>query len=557
MYYNNYGLDPYMYDDPYTFLQKAQVGLEMPAESDYKSYNEFQRAYDTWKLLNSSDSTAGRERIQQNPVLAANPSLVSTPSSAVYEGPSVWDLLTAKNLPGDLKSRKKYAKILGIENYTGRKDQNQLMIDIIKQNPSVIPTIMNTVNGPSKKGSQPATAVVTQTPNTNNVDSIPLIKTDSNLVKTPPVPGKGKTSKSESNDSQFEKALIAMFSIAAAGGMTAGAISEAKEVAKSVYGLKGPMLKNAIDILSKNLAATTKKAVKAWDDLGPVGQREYRRIEKGLRQQRIKEAKDVRETFALLKQEEAGVPIKLTPKKLPPPSPVRASGAKAPKPTSSGVSRVVMGAKPASRKAPVPVAPSGFSKYAASIMESPFYKGAQKYADELGTFVKKAPSWISKMFEEGGEQEMNEGSDMEQQLISYVASQLQNRVDPQEIVQDLMTQGISQDQAIDIIEQVGMFLEQQGVSPRPQQQEQQEQQVPSEEEMMRYGGGYSGTYDAGSGSYFASGGSFVPTYGDILPEYMYGHMMQEGGSLNIGDTLEVTPEEMEYLRQQGYEFDTI
>jgi len=79
---------------------------------------------------------------------------------------------------------------------------------------------------------------------------------------------------------------------------------------------------------------------------------------------------------------------------------------------------------------------------------------------------------------------------------------------------------------------------------------------------MAYGGGYSGTYDQGSGSYFQAGGSFVPTYGDILPQYMYGSgydqsYMQDGGSLNIGDMLDVTPEQMEYLRQQGYDFDTV
>jgi ABC-type transport system substrate-binding protein len=86
----------------------------------------------------------------------------------------------------------------------------------------------------------------------------------------------------------------------------------------------------------------------------------------------------------------------------------------------------------------------------------------------------------------------------------------------------------------------------------------QEGMMPEE---YQNGGGYSGTYDAGSGSYFQGGGSFVPTYGDILPQYMYGSdYMQEGGSTmgyNVGDTLEVSPEEMEYLRQQGYDFDTI
>jgi hypothetical protein len=79
-------------------------------------------------------------------------------------------------------------------------------------------------------------------------------------------------------------------------------------------------------------------------------------------------------------------------------------------------------------------------------------------------------------------------------------------------------------------------------------------------EFKRKGGstkGYSGTYSAGV--YYQGGGSFVPGYGEsaygALPKYMHGMSMQDGGS--AGDEMYVTPEQMEMLRQQGYEFDVI
>lgn len=77
-------------------------------------------------------------------------------------------------------------------------------------------------------------------------------------------------------------------------------------------------------------------------------------------------------------------------------------------------------------------------------------------------------------------------------------------------------------------------------------------------EFKRKGGstkGYSGTYSGGV--YYQGGGSFVPGYAEsaygALPKYKYG--MQDGGS--AGEEMYVTPEQMEALRQQGYDFDII
>lgn len=553
-----------MYNDPYTFLQKAQIGFEVPIEADYKSYDEYQKAYNNWRMLNSGDPTAS-SIIKQDPVLAKNPSLVNTPSLIAYEGPSVWDFLTAQGVKGDLPTRKKIAKILNIKNYTGLPNQNKRMIELIEQNPEVVNTIAQIVVNPSS--SKTASEKIQQANLTgapgNKIDTIvnkqPLTTDTSKSKVVPPAPFTKNKKSEESEDSQFEKALIAMFSIAAAGGMTAAAINEAKVVAKTSFGLKGKMLEQAVEALTKNVIPTAKTALKQWKAMGDVGQEAYNYSEKMIQ----REVAARKKKLNLVKEQRAA---RLAGKSSPTPIPKKGLVTKFTPPVSSTPTPAFV--KPAPYNGVRPFAPAPteaplFSRYARQIKESPFYKGAAKYADELGAFAKaKSPAWLTKMvgsvaskFEEGGEQEMMnqqgmEDSEMEQRLVSYIASQLQNNIDPQEIVQDLMSQGLPQDQAAQIIEQVAMFLEQrgQGVS-RNQQQD-------SEEEQMRYGG-YSGTYDMGSGSYFAQGGSFVPTYGDILPEYMYGHMMEEGGSLNIGDTLDVSPEEMEYLRQQGYQFDTI
>lgn len=55
-----------------------------------------------------------------------------------YEGVSVWDMLSAQGKAGDFATRKQLAKTLGIGQYTGTKDQNKLMMDLIKQNPQVL-----------------------------------------------------------------------------------------------------------------------------------------------------------------------------------------------------------------------------------------------------------------------------------------------------------------------------------------------------------------------------------------------------------------------------------
>jgi hypothetical protein len=77
------------------------------------------------------------------------------------------------------------------------------------------------------------------------------------------------------------------------------------------------------------------------------------------------------------------------------------------------------------------------------------------------------------------------------------------------------------------------------------------------------GGSYSGTYSAGV--YYQGGGSFDSSNyapGSPLPKFNYGSMMAYGGSSskkkkNMGEEMYVTPEEMEMLRQQGYDFDVI
>lgn len=75
------------------------------------------------------------------------------------------------------------------------------------------------------------------------------------------------------------------------------------------------------------------------------------------------------------------------------------------------------------------------------------------------------------------------------------------------------------------------------------------------------GGSYSGTYT--NGVYYQDGGMFTPNpmmvAQGMLPKYTAGSQMKYGGSKKktAGSEMYVTPEEMERLRQQGYDFDVI
>lgn len=66
------------------------------------------------------------------------------------------------------------------------------------------------------------------------------------------------------------------------------------------------------------------------------------------------------------------------------------------------------------------------------------------------------------------------------------------------------------------------------------------------------------TYSAGM--FYPDGGTFIPTYGDmaygVLPQYEMGSYYEDGG-MTGDDEMYVTPEQMEMLRQQGYDFDII
>jgi hypothetical protein len=75
--------------------------------------------------------------------------------------------------------------------------------------------------------------------------------------------------------------------------------------------------------------------------------------------------------------------------------------------------------------------------------------------------------------------------------------------------------------------------------------------------MRREDGGstYSAGVFYGQGGNYPYGGNIygqMPQMGQPLPKYMYG--MQDGGD---AQEMYVSPEEMEMLRQQGYDFDII
>lgn len=104
------------------------------------------------------------------------------------------------------------------------------------------------------------------------------------------------------------------------------------------------------------------------------------------------------------------------------------------------------------------------------------------------------------------QQQSGNQQDQIMQIIQMYAQITQ--ADPREILQQLQKmQPEDQQKALQQMVQVVQQAAQQQQGGQGQEEQMQEQPP------MRYGGGYSGTYDAATGSYFAGGGSYLPDYG--------------------------------------------
>lgn len=612
---NSYGLDPYMYDDPYTILAKAQFGMNYnsipwnsiyqsintfpyaePKSSDFRTYREFKDAYDKWVIDNSTLGAFGAGQFRNDTVNVRQPQVSSSdiptvslsqgellyPELNSYAGPSVVDFLKSINTGQltDYKSRKKLAKALGITNYKGRPDQNAQLINLIRQNPELL------YNFEEQEEQEVSPTAATKSLQDSVAVNIPIVDSTGNVIDTASNKLITKLPKStDSDDEEFtdlEKAIAAISSAAVLGGGTYMAVKEIKDVVAKQYGLSGNNLKIYNEVLKKKLMPKVRASAKEADALGKQGKAIYEQLE-DLFKETVDEARkykdmtpEERVNYDLL--EEQRKINKATPREK---SFLRALEKEAPK----GTPRLTIPNTPS--RLPKPTAPSlpkptGSYQKAVSFITSskPFQKSAS-YLDELSNTAKNlknmkglktAANFLRRFrFQEGGEQQ----AQMMQQVVNFIITELGRKTDISKIAEQLTTFGISQSDAIKLIEKVSNEIStsqykqpMMAGSENPDEQgyyAATDERMPSEEEavMMRNGGGYSGTYDIGSGSYFQTGGSFVPTYGDILPQYMYGSdydidsYMQNGGSLSIGDTLDISPEQMEYLRQQGYDFDII
>jgi hypothetical protein len=121
---------------------------------------------------------------------------------------------------------------------------------------------------------------------------------------------------------------------------------------------------------------------------------------------------------------------------------------------------------------------------------------------EYATPTFKTGNNYTKMYQMGGGMQQQaapqQGGGGQEEIINFVAQSLMQGEQPEAIVEQLVNQGIPQEQAVQLIQAVAQKL-----------QEQQPQQP-----QMKYGG-YSGTYDAGSGSYFKKGGPASPQEGEV------------------------------------------
>lgn len=165
-----------------------------------------------------------------------------------YEGVSVWDLLSAQGKAGDFATRKELAKTLGIGQYTGTKDQNKLMMDLIKQNPQVLEGITaGSAAAPRRRASKPVAAPQDDIQLT---DADYAAYNDAQAAANPyvmapgappppatppfgyfPSPGRGTSPKTKQGMSTSAKVALGT-GIALGTGVAAGAFSEIKDLMK-------------------------------------------------------------------------------------------------------------------------------------------------------------------------------------------------------------------------------------------------------------------------------------------------------------------------------------
>jgi len=154
-----------------------------------------------------------------------------------------------------------------------------------------------------------------------------------------------------------------------------------------------------------------------------------------------------------------------------------------------------------------------------------------------------------------------------QQIMQEIAQKLQQGEDPNQIVQELVQEGVPQDQAQQMVQQVVQQMQQQAPPDQGQGQ-------PG----MKYGGIHinpanKGKFNATKKATGKSTEELTHSKNPITKKRaifaqnsakwkhetggQYGGQYMQDGGISIGQTMDVTPEQAQYLKQMGYTFEKI
>lgn len=268
----------------FDYLPHAQNGMQqdyIPRLEDFPDYNSYRAAMDEYTAMNGYneypeqyDSTSQQVRWhpewndeeitpQQAQMVAQSQNVQAqqpvTPTSAPiptrpsYTGPSIVDYLGMNGKASDFNSRKILAKSLGIDNYKGTASQNTKLLKQLLDNPNGIGGYNFTVNPGNTGGSNIITGGTGNNGGGNNGGGIPnpnpIIDSTGNPIPTPmPIPltdstmsvdhkNSGvvtpKTTKSTDTTSGTAKLLAIVGATVAAGGITAFEAAKFRNLIKS------------------------------------------------------------------------------------------------------------------------------------------------------------------------------------------------------------------------------------------------------------------------------------------------------------------------------------
>jgi hypothetical protein len=474
------------------------MAMGAPIQADYKSYNEFADAYSRWKAMNSpssySNSSSGLplQTPSTNLIINNKSSRKNYKSKKANPKQSVVDLLDSVGFPSDYQSRKKLAKTLGITGYTGDATQNRQIINIISTNPQILrsisPASVSSKTNTSKNitieqdesGNSIAVdstgntvGVLDSTGNIIPVDSLNL-NADSTRAKVDSIPTKdsvplasgklptpGYKEQEDDGLSNIQKLLIGMGSVAVAGGLTTAALKEADDIAKlsKQFGTTPQQAKVAQSVFKK-MQPKLRGAAKAWENLGAGGQEIYNVLEdlineemKGQVKSNVAEARKAAKNMAKLSLTNTPEVIAQLNQSSPGVVNTYADLEKA-----AGLSRkpaMSVSSRPPSLPTPTYQKAVGYIKSSKPVQKaSSFLNDLKSTASTKFPNVVKNLRGVSKFlrFQEGGQ------ADMQQQIVQYIAMELQKGTSPEQIAETLTTQGIAEDQAFSIIEQVAKMI---------------------------------------------------------------------------------------------------